>query len=282
MKKWNFLVALGLAAITIPYSSCTKDDGDGGGGGSDSAVFTKKIVVEDLTGTWCQYCTRVADKLEKFHDANPNTFIVVGVHSGSTDPYKFLNYTSYLSKFGISGYPSVVLNRELEWDESGAGNSAFTAELAEAAPLGLKITSSINADNISGTVKVKFGTDMTAQPLKLVVQLVENGLIYPQANAYSTLYGGQDPVMNFVHNGVLRRTATDLWGDVIPADAHTKNNEYSFNFSFPFTGQIYGGGPYTVNPVNCGIVAMVVDGTNNETGAINAQYANAGATKNYD
>jgi hypothetical protein len=26
----------------------------------------------------------------------------------------------------------------------------------------------------------------------------------------------------------------------------------------------------------------VVDGSNNETGAINAQYADAGATKNYD
>lgn len=281
MKKWFSFAVIAFAAIVLPYSSCTKDDG-GGGGGSDSAVFTKKVVIEDLTGAWCGFCTRVYNKLDAIKASKPNV-IIIGVHGGSGgDPFKFSNYPAYMSKFSLGGYPSGVLNREAEWDEE---TSSVDAKLAEPALLGLSIASTVNTDNISGTVKVKFGTNMTNKPMKLVVALVENGLVYPQTNYYSPqygytpyLYGGVSPISDFTHNGVLRRTATDLWGDNIPADAQVKNGEYAFNFSMPLTGQTYTGSTYTVNTSKCGIVAMVVD----DTEAVNAQYAVAGTTKNYD
>ena len=128
--------------------------------------------------------------------------------------------------------------------------------------------------------------------MKIVVALVENGLVYPQTNYYSPqygvqpyLYGGVSPVTNFVHNGVLRKTATDLFGDAIPVASIAKDNVYELPFSFSNTGTIYGGSSYTAVAANCGIVAFVVDGSAMGTtngGVYNVQYADAGTTKNFD
>lgn len=289
MKKNLFLALTGLSIMAFSITSCTKDDNGNGGGGSDTSVFSKKIIVEDLTGAWCGYCPRVAYKLETYKEAHPNNIIVIGVHGGSSgaDPYKYSSYTSYLSTYGVSGYPSAILERKAEWSES---TSELDAALIQPALVGMKITSTVSTDLITGNVKVKFGTNMTNRSLKLVVALVENGLVYPQTNYYSPqygatpyLYGGVSPISDFTHNGVLRKTATNLWGDAIPAEQQTKNNEYSFDFVLPTTGTVYGGATYTVDKTKAGIVAIVVDDTDPaDSKSLNAQYADAGTTKNYD
>jgi hypothetical protein len=273
-------------------TSCTKNDG-GGGNGSDTAVFTKKIVLEDLTGAWCGFCPRLAYSIEQYKITHPNNFIALGVHGGGgSDPFKFSNYTAYLSKYGITGYPSAVLNRKEEWSEN---ETDLDAALTEPALCGMSITSSVTTDQLNnayalGTVKVKFGTNMPGKSLKLVVALVENGLVASQTNYYSTnygytpyLYGGVSPITNFVHNGVLRRTATDLWGDAIPQDEQTKNNEYSLDFNMPLSGTTASGTNFTVDKTKAAIVTIVVDETDpNDIHALNAQYADLGSTKNYD
>jgi hypothetical protein len=282
-----------LSFWAVLNTSCTKNDAGSGGNGSDTSVFTKKIVLEDLTGAWCGFCPRVAYAIETYKTTHPDNFIALGVHSGSgSDPFKFSNYSAYLPKYNISGYPSAVLNRKEEWSEN---ESDLDAALTEPALCGMSITSSATTDQLNnayalGTVKVKFGTNMTGQSLKIVVALVENGLVASQTNYYSTsygytpyLYGGVSPITNFVHNGVLRRTATDLWGDAIPSEQQTKNNEYSLDFNMPLTGTTASGTSYTVDKTKAAIVTIVVDETDpNNIHALNAQYADLGTTKNYD
>jgi hypothetical protein len=97
--------------------------------------------------------------------------------------------------------------------------------------------------------------------------------------------GGVSPVTNFVHNGVLRKTSTDLFGDAIPVTAQTKNGTYELPFTIPVTGTVYGGASYTAVPTKCAIVAFVVDGSTGTTtnaGAYNVQYAAVGSTKDFD
>lgn len=297
MKKSLFIALAVLGSWTLMNTSCTKNDGDGGGG-SDTSIFTKKIVLEDLTGAWCGFCPRLAYAIETYKAAHPNNFIGIGVHGGGgSDPFKFSSYTAYLSKYGITGYPSAVLNRKEEWSEN---ESDLDAALAEPALCGMSISSSVSTDQLNnayalGTVKVKFGTNMTGRSLKLVVALVENGLIASQTNYYTPtlpngqpgytpyLYGGASPITNFEHNGVMRRTATDLWGDAIPNEQQTKNNEYSFDFSMPLSGTTYSGTSFTVDKTKAAIVTMVVDETDpSDIHALNAQYAEVGTNKNYD
>jgi len=254
-----------------------------------ASPFTKKILVEDCTGAWCGYCPRVAYALEQYKPTHPNC-ISLAVHGGSsgTDPYKFLYYPTFNSHFAVAGYPTAIINRKSEWSEDPA---ELDAALLGWAPLGLAINSTVSGTNITGSVKVKFNVT-TEKSMKLVIALVENELVYPQTNYYSAqygatpyLYGGVSPVTDFVHNGVLRKTSTDLFGDAIPVTAQTKNGVYELPFTIPVTGTVYGGVSYTAVPTKCAIIAFVVDGsagTTTNAGAYNVQYAAVGSTKDFD
>lgn len=242
-----------------------------------ASPFTQKILVEDCTGAWCGYCPRVAFLLEDYKATHPNC-ITMAVHGGSSgvDPFKFQYFTSFNSHFSIAGYPTGIVNRNFEWSEE---YSELDAALDKWAPLGISIESAINGNNITGTAKVKFNVS-SVKPMKIVVAIVENGLVYPQTNYYAPTYGG-DPITNFVHNGVLRKTATDLFGNVIPLSAEIKNNVWEFPFSFPFSGNTYSG-TYNINPANCAIVAFVMDGSAAELGTYNVQYASAGTSVGFE
>jgi hypothetical protein len=247
--------------------------------------FSKKIIIEDVTGAWCGFCTRVAYSLENYKATKPNA-IVVAVHGGGgTDPYKYQYYTNLNTAFNVTGYPTAIVNRKFKWSES---TSDLNSELSKYAPLGLAITSSTDGVNATGKVQVKFNVT-TDQPMKIVIALVENGLVYPQVNYYSPsggytpyLYGGANPINNFVHNGVMRRASTDIFGDAIPTSAQTKNNIWELNYSIPLTGTTSSGTSFTANSANSAIVAFVMDGSTSQKGVYNAQTTNVGSNKSFD
>lgn len=250
-----------------------------------ASPFTKKILVEQVGGAWNGYDPRVTYKLDNYKTAKPNC-ILMRIHGGSgTDPYKYQNYSTYVSAFGIGGYPAVITNRQTTWSEN---NADLDAALTAPAPLGLAIQSSLSGTTISGTVSVKFDVT-TSRPMKIVVALVENSLLYNQVNYYGPtggatpyLYGGANPILNFSHNYVLRKTYTDVFGDAIPIATQVKGGVYSLPFAMTTSGVISSGASYTVIPANCSIVAFVIDDTNVVRGVYNVQTAPVGTTKNYD
>ena len=277
----NFVpTALGTFKVTAKKGGTVSDEKTLTVVARTASPFPQRALVEDVTGAWCGYCTRVAWKLENYVAANPRC-IVVGIHGGGTDPFNFQYYPTYNTQFNITGYPSAIVNRRRKWTEN---NSELDMALQQWAPVGLSITSAASGSNITGTVKVKFNVT-TLRPMRLVVALVENGLVHPQVNYYSPqygatpyLYGGVSPINDFVHKSVLRRTATDLFGDAIPQKEIVKNSEYSFAFNMPVSGNVYGGAAYSANPAKSAIVAFVVDASSANEGALNTQYAEVGKT----
>jgi len=119
---------------------------------------------------------------------------------------------------------------------------------------------------------VKFDVT-TSTSLKLVVFLVEDGLVYSQVN-YG-YYGLPNPIPNYVHDGVIRAAATDIFGDEIPVNQQTKGNTWERTLSFNATGY---------NTAKCRVVAFVVFGstTTNRKGALNVQSVAAGQNKAFD
>ena len=103
-------------------------------------------------------------------------------------------------------------------------------------------------------VNVGFGQTMSGS--KLVIFLLENGLVLNQANYYPEYYGGQNPVPNFIHNHVLRHSFTNVLGDVIPAGEAVANNTYRTKIDYTVPSGDVG------NPNNLEIVAMLVASDN--------------------
>jgi thiol-disulfide isomerase/thioredoxin len=233
--------------------------------------FTKKVLVEDYTGTWCGYCPRVGVQLTNYSASHPNC-IVVGVHgpAGSSDPYNYQYVSQLTTTFGVTGWPTAIVNRDYKWNEN---NNILDAEGNKRAPLGIAFETSVVGTTINVKTKVKFDVT-TSLPLKLVVLLVQDNLVYSQVNYYAPTYGG-NPIANYVHNHVLRAAATDIFGDAIPSASQTSGTTWESNLSFNASA-------YNIS--NCKIVAMVLSNTlgYDYKGALNAQIVTAGQNKDFD
>ena len=235
--------------------------------------FSQKIVVEDYTGTWCGHCPRVGIKLEEYVNAGHPNCLVISNHGPSNDPYTFSNHAALANVFNAQGlYPTVYVDRDFKWNENISQlDQQFTNRRA---PLGVAIQSTLNGNTVNVTAKVKFDVN-TAVNLRVVAYLLQDGLIYPQVN-YG-YYNLPNPIPGYVHNGILRRTGTDLFGDDIPTASQSKGNIYEKTFTLDATG-------YNVD--QCRVIVFVVQGQNNqgrkERAVLNAQVVKAGATKNFD
>lgn len=246
-----------------------------------ASPFTQKIVVEDFTGTWCGYCPRVAYNLENYIKQKP-ACVSVGVHGGSsTEPFTYQYINTLANNFAVNSFPWAVLNNATKWDEK---NATLNSALTKRAPLGLAIESATGTDSVTGKIKVKFDVS-TNLPLRIVIMLVEDKLVYNQTNYYTDL--GANPLPGFVHTNILRKIASAdvVNGDAIPAAAAVKGNVWEQKFSFSLAGKTGINTNYTANAANCKIVAFVqydAANTAGRKGALNVQFADAGATKDFD
>jgi thiol-disulfide isomerase/thioredoxin len=234
--------------------------------------YSTKVIVEDYTGTWCGYCPRVAGKLDQAMAANPNIF-TIAVHNA--DPVAYVYEAQMRAKWGVTGFPTAIVNRSTTWNENSATLDPLTTKWAI---LGLAIESNVTGTTISGKVKTEYNVT-TNLPMTITVMLLEDGKVLPQRNYYnatsgSPYFGLGDPIPNYVHNNILRAASTDIFGDNMPATGQVKGNIVEKTFSFNATG-------YDV--ARCKILAIVswADGGGNK-GVINAQVVRAGQNKAFD
>lgn len=238
--------------------------------------FVKRVLIEDYTGTWCGYCPRVAHAIDLVHQQTDNA-VTVAIHRASLnindpsyDPYTY-DSTELENIINIPGYPKGLLNRMTQWSfpEPSNVNQAIALTQGENPKLGLAMNAAVSGNTVNIDVNVQFSKDFSN--LKLVVYVLENGLIHYQHN-YTTYYDGEDVIENFVHNHVLRGCATSLLGDAIPASETTTGNTYTRSFSIPV--------PQTVeNAANLEFVAFVVG---SDGKAINVRSADPGENQDFE
>lgn len=229
-------------ATTLPIVPTTEDEAP------ISGKFQKNVLIEDYTGTWCGWCPRVAYSIEKVEEATTKS-VSVALHGGSsTEPMK---YTGSLP-ITITGYPTAMLNRKIEWKYPENANIVQAKKLSKNnIGLGLAMNSTVSGGNINLDVNIKFVEDYTNA--KLVVYLVEDNLVYDQVN-YTSFYGGTSTIANFRHDNVLRQVFTDINGDALTGT--TSNQTLTKNFTVAVPANV-------TNTANMHFVAFVVgpDGT---------------------
>lgn len=198
----------------------------------DNARFVKNVVIEDYTGTWCGYCPRVSYAIE-LTAAETDQIAVIAVHNDNEfycDEVAALENT-----FGISGYPTAKIDRGADWafPEPSNISQVVNKTLCDNSELGLAVSPTVDGNSMSVNVEVKFSEGFTFDNTKLVVMVLEDGLIADQEN-YTSYYGGVAVIPDFEHNHVLRSSLTHVGGDNVPS-GDIVNNVYSrtFNVSVP-------------------------------------------------
>ncbi|MES2484901.1 MAG: Omp28-related outer membrane protein [Bacteroidota bacterium] len=239
-------------------------------------TFTKRLLVEDYTGTWCGYCPRVAWAIEQLHTLTED-FVPVAIHRPSSnqsssvyDPYNF-DTTELEDIINIPGYPKGMLNRMTQWTFPEPDNLAQAVSFTQGANpgLGLALTPVVSNGNITIDVNIKFSSNFNG--LKLVVYVLENGLLYEQHN-YTDYYGSVDVIEDYHHNHVLRQLLTPLLGESIASAETTVGNTFTKTFNVAAAANI-------ANTANIEFVAFVVDAQGK---AINVRKAASGDVQEFE
>ena len=272
MKIYKNIYVLSLMLVSILMTSCYESKDVAEEEIVDPSEFTQKLLLEDFTGTWCVFCPGAGRAIEHAVEDN-NRFIPVAIHYHTdSNPEEMQNQfsESIVNEYSVEGFPKVYLNRrEKLWPNDYLVSSLETM-LNRYAPVGLAINSTLTGNTLDVTVKVGFVTETTTvDNYKLVVFLLEDGLIYEQLNA--ALPDLPDVIHDYEHNDVLRYSFTNVKGDNLPnqiADDH----RYSKDFSVTLPS-------YIENSSNLKVVAFVVDKNAN---CLNVQVANVGANQDFD
>jgi thiol-disulfide isomerase/thioredoxin len=229
--------------------------------------YSTNVLLEDYTGTWCGWCTRMLRGIEDL--ASNEDVIVIGIHNG--DSMAFRLEAQMRSQFDFSGWPTGRLNRVADWNAISSDEMNVNQPLTylnRTVAAGLGITSTVNGNVIDTTVKVGYDLDMTGT--KLIVFALENGVLADQEN-YTNNYGGVAVVQDYEHNHILKANLSELNGDDIPAANQMGGQEFSKSYSYTATG--------VANVAGMELVAILVaaDGS-----VVNAQKAMVGTTKDFD
>lgn len=234
----------------------------------------RKVVLEDYTGTWCGYCPSVAAAIVEAHAATEH-ISVVAIHETANsypDPYHFPQVDLLQAEFGVTGLPAARINRTTTWSDP-YDVSEVTAMAGEETDFAIAINSQLSGSTLSVEVKVIYENGSVPGD-KLVLYLIENGLLHDQVNYYdndptSPFYMMGNPIPNFEHNEVLRLSLTDIFGDAIPATDAFDTYNASFSISIP--------SDYITQ--NLELVAMVVSDDNT---ARNSQHAAVNEEKEFE
>lgn len=239
--------------------------------------YLKRVLVEDYTGTWCGNCPRVSFAIERVFEQTSNA-VAVGIHRSSSnpadanyDPYNF-DSSELEAILNMSGYPKALLNRMTRWSPLEQNNVTQVINFTQGAnpKLGLAMDVIVVNQNLQLEVRTQFSQNFSN--LRLVVYVLENGLIYDQEN-YTTFFGGTNPIPNFTHEHVLRACLTPLMGEPIPSSSTQVGQTFTRSFNVPLPANIS-------NTSKMEVVAFITNGSDHK--AINVRKAVPGDSQDFE
>jgi hypothetical protein len=109
---------------------------------------------------------------------------------------------------------------------------------------------------------------------------LEDKLYFLQRNYNLDLYNGENPILSFEHNHVLRASLTDILGEPIGSINEGETFEKRFQIPIPtVTSPTNFSNIPQINPENISFVAFVIHADDNK--AINARASHANENQNF-
>ncbi len=206
------------------------------------------MVIEDVTATWCTYCPGAARGADELKFRAFDSVVVIGYHSSSSDPFYTATAAARMSYYGVTGYPTVVLdgsNSIVGGLHTGTMYPTYRQyfDYRKTVPTPLEIDLSVAYDSVSrnGTLTIvvrNIGSSSVSGQLQ--VALIESHIYYP--------WQGMDSLQD-----VERTMLPNASGEAItvPAgDSVVRTRSFSINPSWVAR--------------NCDFVVFVQNNTNRE------------------
>ncbi len=209
---------------------------------SGSDTFLQKVLIEEVTGTWCGYCPDGIYRVKTIMEENPDRAMGVALHYGDDLAVDQLSILTEILG-GFSGVPCGAVNRNVGYDDliltnRGYWQSLARSELLNTSKCGIKIESVLDGAELS--VMISFVvTSSPTDNLGLTVYITEDEITgYPQSNfenddADSPYYQMGQPIVDFTHNHVLRKILSDARGDEIPGMSIGVIQSDEYNYTIP-------------------------------------------------
>jgi len=266
------LTELGIHEITARYINLTTSVEIEVTDGSE-INFKKRALVEDYTGTWCGWCPRVSHAIDLVSQQNDDV-VFVAIHrapAGTQDPFIYNDADDLEAMINTPGYPKGFVNRIHQWQFPEPDNIDQVISFTQGAnpKAGLAINSSLQNNQINVEVRSQFSKDF--EGLKLVVYLVENGLVYPQVN-YTSYYNNLNPIENYTHNYTLRKSITPILGETILSENTSTGNIHTNTFNFPVPDNIS-------NADNIDLIAFLI---NPDNSVLNVRKASLNSSQDFE
>ncbi len=178
-------------------------------------AFARRIVCEEMTGTWCGFCPRGMVGLELMKEKHEGMFIAVSVHSDdpmAIDPESPLSYGEFIAS--CTGAPSCNVDRRFSGDPYADIQRLYDMERNVENHVAIETEAFWNADGTIGVRSVYFtDIDIENPAYRIAYTLTEDGITgYPQTNYYAggkngDMYGWEDkgdPAVDVTYNDVAR------------------------------------------------------------------------------
>lgn len=194
---------------------------------SSANAEPRRVLLEFVTGTWCQWCPCGDDVAEQILVTYPNT-IVLAYHGAGSDPWQNFNGSSIRSMLGFVAYPTGIIDRRNHPGNPGQGFPYVTydqwtnlvASRYTTAPntdINMVLTSkgyNSTTRELTATVNSTAVTTLTSQ-YKISFILIENNVVYPQTGngtcPGSSTYNHKWIVRNMINGATGENINTGTW-----------------------------------------------------------------------
>jgi len=189
------------------------------------------MVIEDVTATWCQYCPGGARGMEELDYRSYDSVVPIAYHaSNSGDPYYTTEAAARLSYYGITGYPTVVLDGSYKI-VGGLHTGTmyptyldyFRTRMGVSSPLTIALSITYDTTARTGTLTIKIkNTSASSVSGQLHSVLTESHIYYP--------WQGMDS-LHYVERAMLPNSSGEAV-TIAAGDSMTKTRDFTVGSSW--------------------------------------------------
>ncbi|WNJ20098.1 Omp28-related outer membrane protein [Pontibacter sp. G13] len=210
---------------------------------------TKRVLLEEGTGTWCGFCPRGIEVVKNLLKDYPDQVIAIEVHEG--DPFDSY-IPSYTAGANFSSFPSAHIDRVNLGVSTGSWTSNVVSRLSASTPADISVAVSYNAGTRKATFTVttdfaqSVSGDYRVGMIVLEDAIRPTGSGYDQANYYAggslgPMYGWENkpnpvPAEDMIYSHVARALLTPFGGEansLPPTISANSQQTNTFEYTLP-------------------------------------------------